>query len=307
MTIPNYPKVVAFGTNGTDEVLNGTVRIDEKVDGSQFGFGLEAPGGDVLFRSHGAQIYIESCPSTFKLVVDHVLAHQGWLRSFSADSYPIYFYGEAITKPKHNVLTYMTVPQGSVVLFDALVGGKWVNTRCLEYSACGMDITFIPPLFEGEITKDSLMTLFEGIGDRVSALGGTAPEGLVVKNYSKYMNIGGNVWPIMVKLVRQQYKEKHAREWASQTGKAPIQSLVESFKGDEARWNKAIMHLREQGVLENSPRDIGKLIAYVQQDMMDEEKEAIKGKLWQLYSRDFQRASVAGLAEFYKNQLAQEA
>lgn len=307
MAVPGYPKVMAFGTNGTEEALNGRVRIDEKIDGSQFGFGIE--DGDLVFRSHGAQIYLENCPSMFKSAVDHIISKHDALGDMY-DSGNAYFYAECVAKPKHNVLTYGNVPSGYMVLFDGRIGfdglpasGKWVETSELALIAKELGILFVPPLYEGEISKADLLTLFDDLDKRESALGGTVPEGIVIKNYSKYMNIGGHIWPIMVKMVRAQFKEKHAKDW-NVGGPSPLESLIASFKGDEARWTKAIMHLTEQGEIEGSPRDIGKLCAYVSKDVAGEEKEAIKEQLWRLYGRDFSRAVTVGLPEWYKARLA---
>jgi hypothetical protein len=300
VAVPSYPKVMAFGTTGTEDLLVGNVRIDEKVDGSQFGFGVE--DGVLVFRSHGAQIYPENCPSMFKSAVDHIVSKQDILREMLGNA-TLYFYAECIAKPKHNVLTYSNIPLGNMVLFDVLIKeGGWLVTSTLDVLANKLGITFIPPLFEGEITKEELLSMLEGLTTKNSSLGGTPPEGIVVKNYSHFMNIGGHVWPTFVKLVRPAFKEQHAKDW-NVGGPSPLQSLIETFKGDEARWHKAIQHLKEVGQIEGSPRDIGKLCYYVAEDVGLEEKEDIKEKLWALYGRDFKRASTIGLAEWYKRLL----
>ncbi len=82
-------------------------------------------------------------------------------------------------------------------------------------------------------------------------------------------------------------------------------AFLESFK-TEARWLKAIQHLRDGGVLENSPRDIGNLIKSIQQDIADEEKENIKNFLWNENKGDIFRYATKGFPEFYKSKLLEK-
>jgi hypothetical protein len=111
----------------------------------------------------------------------------------------------------------------------------------------------------------------------------------------------------MAKLVSEAFKEVHQKSWAkaNPSGKDIIQQLIESYK-TEARWMKAVQHLREAGQLEDSPRDIGSLIKEARADLLkecaDDAKERLFGWAW---SR-VERGSVAGLAEWYKNQLLEQ-
>ena len=75
----------------------------------------------------------------------------------------------------------------------------------------------------------------------------------------------------------------------------------------EARWHKAVQHLREVGKLEESPRDIGMLIAEVKQDILTEETDFIKDKLYEWAKDRVTRAAVHGLPEWYKKMLAETA
>jgi len=86
-------------------------------------------------------------------------------------------------------------------------------------------------------------------------------------------------------------------------GPGELEKFVNSFKNDQARWQKAVQALEEQGKLQNAVQDIGPLCAVVQDDIEAEEKEGIKEGLWKLYGKDFKRSSVAGLAEWYKRVL----
>jgi hypothetical protein len=306
MPVPGYPKVVTFGTYGTEKALEGHVRIDEKIDGSQFGFGFES--GEMVFRSHGAQLFASSTASMFRPAIDYLVAkaYNGELAFLMQGECKVYFYAEVITKPKHNVLTYARMPEGYMVLFDGTVDGQWMSVPALAHYAKLFGITFIPPRFMGEITKEALLKLLDDLNTSESALGGTPPEGLVIKNYAHHMDIGGHVWPIFTKLVRPAYKEKHAAEWNT-GGPSPLQTLIDTLRNDTVRWEKAVMHMQEEGLITGSVKDIGALCKWVQDDIAIEEKEAIKEKLWHLFGRDFMRVSASGIAEWYKARLANDA
>ena len=82
--------------------------------------------------------------------------------------------------------------------------------------------------------------------------------------------------------------------------------FIESFR-TEARWQKAVQHLREKEELENQPRDIGKLMKEINLDIIEEESENIKEQLYKLYIKDITRKATAGFAEWYKKQLLENA
>ena len=74
----------------------------------------------------------------------------------------------------------------------------------------------------------------------------------------------------------------------------------------EARWSKAIQHLRESGELTNSPRDIGGLIKEIQRDTLDECDDIIKDMLMSYAVPKISRGIIAGFPEWYKEQLMKE-
>jgi hypothetical protein len=73
-----------------------------------------------------------------------------------------------------------------------------------------------------------------------------------------------------------------------------------------ARWNKAIIHLSERGLLEGSLRDIGAIMKEVPADIEKECVEEIKEKLWKWAWPHIRRKVVHGLPEHYKDYLLKE-
>ena len=70
----------------------------------------------------------------------------------------------------------------------------------------------------------------------------------------------------------------------------------------EARWEKAIAHLREAGAigLEPANSDIGKVIKEVQRDILEECGEDIRRELFDGFAKDLRGAWIAGLPEWYQ-------
>jgi ribosomal protein L20A (L18A) len=137
-----------------------------------------------------------------------------------------------------------------------------------------------------------------------SYLGEADIEGFVVKNYHRPFLLGGQPISLMAgKYVSEGFKEKHKADWGKEhSTKGKWEVFKDSYR-TEARWHKAIQHLKERGLLEFAPRDIGALIKEIQNDIAEEEKEDIKEFLWKEFGQEVIRVSAAGFPEFYKRYL----
>lgn len=316
-SLPHYTKVITLGSNYTENALVGEVIVQEKVDGSQFRFGINEDK-ELIMGSKGVRIVpiegdeeLLTVPKMFKPAVKHILSMKKILSKFPPDTY---FFVETLQKPKHNVLKYGKVPKNHIVLFDVLEQGGWVSRLRLEDTANLLGIDTIPELYRGIIERKRIDTGAGGykssatdfikriIETTHSFLGEEMIEGVVIKNYKQTIMLGGNVFPLFTKYVREAYKERHNVEWKIKSPKGALQEFIDSFK-NEARWTKAIMHAKEKGLLTNSPKDIGLLIKTVQNDIIEEEKENIKKFLYNKFIKDILRVSTRGLPEYYKEKL----
>ena len=131
--IPSYPKVLAIGTRGTERLLEGPVLVQEKIDGSQFRWAVDAEG-DIEFASHHAQIFPDAA-GDFAPAVEHILGHAEWLRD-SCRGYA--FYGEFMRGPRQNTLTYERAPKGHLVLYGELGDGGTENWAIAMENAAGV-------------------------------------------------------------------------------------------------------------------------------------------------------------------------
>lgn len=303
--ISAFPKIFAVGSEYIPSLFDGEVEVTEKVDGSQFSFGLV--NGTLEMRSKGAIIQPDYPPKMFEAGVKQVLD----VASKLPDN--IQYFCEFLSKNKHNVLTYSSTPKGHLALFGVRIDRNGITdakgfvgkheSLCQYAEAIGIDV--VPLLYKGKLdTADKLHELLE----KESFLGGPKIEGVVVKNYNQPFLLGGQPIPIMMgKYVSEAFKEIHRKNWSAEnTGQGRWDVFKSQFR-TEARWQKAVQHLTEKGELEGEPRDIGKLMKEVSLDIIAEEKEAILKVLWNEFGKDIIRVAVHGLPEFYKNELAKKA
>jgi hypothetical protein len=294
MSTTSYPKILHIGDKPIADLYEGDVEITEKIDGSQFGFGLV--DGELVCRSKGKEQELDNPDELFAEGVAYVKSIQDRLPP------DIFFYGEYLSKPRHSTLAYDRIPQNHIALFGALKSDKTLyDFDSLKSFASAFDVDTVPLIYSGKSDAEHTLSLLE----TVSYLGGQKIEGVVVKRYEDWLFLGRILCPVKAgKYVSEQFKEVHQKDWAKlNTAKGGLEDLKASYR-TEARWNKAIQHLRDDGDFEGTVRDIGKLIAEVSKDVTEEEKENIKEKLWQIYGKDILRHATGGMVEWYKEKIA---
>lgn len=294
-SISSFPKIWSIGSPEAENLFIGEVEVTEKIDGSQFAFG-KLEDGTLITRSKGRVIYPETADKMFKPVVDYVNSIQDRIEPGQV------FYGEAVTRLKHNTLSYERLPKNGFVLFGVLTNGKWISEHnVLSLYASALEVDVVPLLYKGTIQERSQL---DAILQTVSFLGKEIIEGVVIKNYEQLAKSAFSR-ECFAKIVRPEFKERHGQnpEYASKKDK--MEDFLLQFK-TEARWNKAIFRLRDQGQLESSPKDIGKLIVEIQKDIVEEEEQFIKEALYQMFKKQILGTAVKGLPEYYKEKLIEK-
>lgn len=293
-----FPKILHIGDKQILDLFETEVEITEKIDGSQFGFG-KTPEGELIMRSKGREIDLEVADKLFLPAITYVTSiadkiPNGWL-----------FYGETLHAPRHSTLAYDRVPRNHIALFAVYEVEPRVfhnYDSIVEWSKT-LDVDAVPILFRGETSAANVL---EMVKDTPSYLGGANVEGIVVKAYKPWMFLGQIPLTVMSgKYVTEEFKEVHSKDWSKlNTGKGKFDVLKENYR-TEARWRKAVMHLKERGELTGTPKDIGALIKETRVDIETEEKENIKDVLWNIYKEDILKYSVFGLAQWYKTKLVE--
>ena len=302
MPVPNYPKVLTYGHQGTENVFTGQILVEEKIDGSQIGFGFDEDG-ILCIRSHNQQIPldqgIEVIPKMFRTAVRIIEERmtEKWERFFYGS---MWIYGEYLEGPHHNVLSYDRTPEGHIVLFDAILDGYWALYSELLEIAELLGFECVPLLFAGEVANST------ALATHLCAkplLGGEIVEGVVVKNYHQLISLNGQVTPVFAKIVNEKFQESHGVTWNKLS---PIQAVLESVSS-EARWAKAVQRRLEAGELLNAPQDIGPLLKSIQIDFEAEEADDIARLLYKALRKDVLKAVTKGFAQWYKDRLVERA
>lgn len=293
MNLDSYPKIYNMGHRAVADLLKRPVYVQEKIDGSQISFGVI--NGELVMRSKGAPITIEAPQKMFQAAVETCLA----LKSALIEGWT--YRGEYLVKPKHNALAYDRTPTKHIILFDVNSG---LETYCCydEVYAIGqtLGLEVVPLLFTGIVDT---LDAFRAFLDRDSVLGGQKIEGVVMKPCD-YGLFGEDKKCIMGKFVSEAFKEVHRGEWrqANPTND-DIFALVANKYATPARWQKAVIHLREKGLITDSPKDIGPLIKEAIADTLIECEVDIKQDLWAYAWERISRKLTNGLPAWYKDEL----
>ena len=292
----SYPSIFHVGHAALAGFFDDDVVVQEKVDGSQFSFGIF--DGELKARSKGAVLNLCAPERMFERAVESVRAVAGKL----VDGWT--YRGEYLAKPKHNALAYDRVPNGHIVLFDINTSHEgYADRTTLETAANLLGFDCIPELFRGRISKpEDLRALL----DRESYLGGQKIEGVVCKQ-ATVTRFGQDKKALIAKFVSEAFKEVHGREWkaANPSRGDFLEELCERYR-TPARWQKAALRLRESGQATGGPKDIGPMMKLVPPDIEKECREEIMEALWKWAWPQIARKSTHGLPEWWKEQLLKE-
>ncbi len=291
----SYPTVFQLGHSAVKDIFQSEVQIEEKIDGSQWS--MAVIDGELVCRSRGKQLIVDAPEKMFNKAVltAKELAPRltpGWV-----------YRGEFLSTPKHNTLAYGDVPPGHIIIFDIMTGPEtYLDYESKAVEAARLGLMTVPLLFRGIVES---YEMFQSILERESILGGCKIEGVVIKNYQVFTP---EKKVAIAKYVSEAFKETHNKEWkkGNPNSKDLETLLIEQYR-TEARWQKAIQHLRESGLLTDSPQDIPLLLREIGTDVEKECAEEIKEALYKYYWPKIQRGVIRGLPEFYKDQLAKSA
>ena len=296
--IPNswhsYASIFNLGHKAVQELTLHPVTIDEKIDGSQFSFCL-TEDGEFLVRSKGVVMHADAPEKMFSKGVEEIkrrvdLLHRGWT-----------YRGEYLVKPKHNALAYDRIPKDHIIIFDINRGQEdylGPEERASESDRIGFES--VPVLSQGMVDSVEFVRQFF---DTVSILGGQKIEGVVLKPVG-YNLFGIDKKVLMGKFVSESFKETHNQTWKEENpNSGDILTRLGDIYTSQARWMKAIQHLKERGEIQDSPTDIGKIIREIPEDIQKECEEEIKDYLWKWAWPNLRRMVGRGMPEWYKLEL----
>lgn len=302
-----YQKIQQPYKKEVQDIWKGNIIVEEKIDGSQFRIQIDS-NGVITCGSHHQELSMVD--SMFKLATTQAEEMFKDVAEKNNDTI-ITIFCEYLSKPKQNAISYSRVPEKNLILFDLMLGGRYMNRKIKESfvdTVPGLEI--VPLLWEGrgsDFTEEIKTELLKSKSCLGHQAGYDRIEGMVVKNYDQYYDV--NKYPYMqgmwlcLKIVNDSFKEKNKVENPSAGNR--FQTLKDSCR-TQARWKKSVQHLREKGDILNDMKDMAKLIPEVKNDLELEEKEAIKDGLWKLYGKEIINNSVKGLPEWYKEELMKQ-
>lgn len=290
--ISSYSKIYNLGHKAVRGIFDSDVVIQEKIDGSQISFMVL--NGELIIRSKNKIIDKNNPDKLFDKAVEVIQSlalREGYI-----------YRGEYLKTPKHNCLAYDRIPHNHIILFDIDQRDQsYIDEEALFEEADRIGLESVPIFHCGKVSSEEDIKKFL---ETKSCLGGQKIEGIVIKNYAMF---GADKKVLMAKYVSEAFKESNKKKWkqANPNRSDVLQFLIRELT-TPARWNKAIQHLKEDGVLEDSPKDISLLIQEIQNDTIIEEGEYIKRTLFQWAMPKIKKGIISGFPEYYKRKLMEK-
>lgn len=301
--IPSYIKARHPSTRFHENLLDGEIVIQEKIDGSQ---GAAMVKGDNLyFRSKGTHRDMYSPDRMFAPTIDH------FKDVADAMEEGLVYYGEVMATESQNTLTYDTIPDGHFILFDIwdIENEEWLSEAAVANWAVNFGVEPAETLFIGTGGDfDSLDSLVEYCEEEYlteeSFLGGPRMEGVVIKNRDATTP---HDRLCAAKIVRDDFKERNQKNWKQQENdqKTVVENIIEE-QNKENRWEKVVQHAAEDGTLDGEMADLADLFPRLREDITDEIGPEAKERLWEAVEGDIFRALKSGFAEYYQERLLEE-
>jgi hypothetical protein len=285
--ISDYSSAFSITHKIANHFWTGEIIAQEKIDGSQFSCGVI--NGKLCARSHHKQIDLDEPGTLFFHGIEYI--KKLFTENKLIDDF--IYRGEYLQKPKSNTLLYSRIPKNHIILFDIDIKNQdYVNPSELNSLAEKLDLECVPSwIINTRPTEEILNKWLE----TESILGGTKIEGIVFKNYNFFNNIDKKT--VMLKYVSTAFKELHTKTWPS--GNAFMPQLVERYKTD-ARYRKAVQHLKESGELSFAPQDIPLLMKEVNLDIIKECKDEIKDLLFEHFWKEISKNITRDIPAWYK-------
>lgn len=282
-----YPKIPAFGYDGTEDILDGDVVVQPKIDGSNVAIWLQCGEYRLARRNNWIDEENDKSFAAFITWFQDQWENNARLRSLADNLFvPKVFFGEFSNN--QNKLKYSKkVP---FVLFDTANYGNTYNEHDGEVGHFNFEDSYTTEAWAETLGWPFVGTLYRGPGSELKAedlvpqflgkesvLGGPDEEGVVVKRYGAKTRFGRHY---IVKVVSAEFREKEKVKIRTPRVGSGIGTWARESFLNEARVRKAIQKMKEDGTWDsvNARKNTGKLIGIVVKDVHDEHIEEINEK-----------------------------
>jgi len=304
----SYPKIVAGDHSKStarkwDKDKNYEWFIEEKMDGSNLGMQLmkkdATKGDELVFNCRGR---ILKAPHDW--MFDKAISALCTLKPKLNPNY-VYF-GETISKQRHNVIQYQRIPRFFFVLFDIynLAEKTYLSRAKLESEADKLGLECAPLLFQNkDPSVDPKSIVSNLLKTHPGSLLGpeVRPEGFVLKHHT-CVKPNGHMVATKKKYVSEQFRESH--KCKSKTLNQNLTAdqcldLIMSWYPKETRWQKAKQRLRDQGKItgedENAQKERNAIMTEARRDFQEEEQETLKNLLWSMFGQQLVQRITEGM------------
>lgn len=312
--------------------------VQEKIDGSQLSFrvvettvstAFDSSAGRREIESRGDEVFRELDSSAGRRIEFHnkkkrvdgsagtVFGRAVKMLSALIDRFDpkLVYHGEAVCKPRHNVVDYSRTPRRYFILYDVYDTEikSYVDLERLSSEAERVGLEVVQTLYvnsDPELEPYGVCSdLLKKIESREieSCLGGEL-EGIVLKHNSYIeekrpappgviQDHAEKIVAVKLKLVTKKFQEQHQLKKEKFLGQTPdqvIDGIAASFV-TEARFRKAWQHLEEQG----RPLDEYTFVSELRSDLEKEYEAEIKEYLWYAFNQRIkERSEVPALVWF---------
>jgi len=322
--IRRYPKVKNLGDRALKHLFDGEIELSSKLDGSNWRIYLDKNNLFELgtHNQEGVEMLKARIEMTkqnrgkhdmFDLAIEQseklIPKLKKIIQKYNLDN--ITLYTEYLRTETHGAIHYSRIPKNHLYLFGTISVKDGIErnlkTKGLIKLANYLDIEPVNILFEGEIHNPEDLEKYLNTD---SVLGGTKIEGIVIKNYNQtypidLLSTQAYVgFPLMGKLVSDKFREVQDKSWKKQ--KIPVEDKIAEMYLTEARFTKAIQHLKEEGKITYEKKDLGVLIPEFINDLLSEEKETIEKMIADEFYEKFKRRCSSFVVHKYVDFLTQK-
>lgn len=204
-----YMHLERIDTQETADILNGTIHIFPKIDGTNASVWVNFDTEEIQAGSRNRELSVESDNAGFHRWVTEQREVGKW---GVFDEYPDWIlYGEWLVP--HSLKTYRDDAWRDFYVFDVLdtTTGLYLSYDTYKPVLEAYGINYIPPIaiiHNAFGSKEKLVELLDRTGYLLKD-GETKGEGIVIKRYDFVNKYGRTVW---AKMITNEFKEKHHKE-----------------------------------------------------------------------------------------------
>lgn len=271
MEFKKYSKIKRLGDEENTDILNGTVHVQEKLDGCNASIWMGSDNNiHYGSRNNDLGFVVSDSNSIHEVKGVSFRGFGEWVANFANNNLGLYYilnqgdriYGEWLVK--HNV-EYKPEFINCFYAYDVEINGKFIDVLGAYEIFSYIGIETAP--YISVISNPTLDYLNELVGQSTMAI--TKGEGIVIKN-DNYINRFGR--QAFAKIVREEFKEVKSKPIIDPDD--VIKSLVNKFV-TEARVIKITTKIVDEKNVSLSMKILGETLGRCWHDMIEEEIHAI--------------------------------